>query len=462
VDKNLLLTNETARLLYFDYAKDLPCIDYHNHLSPRVLAEDTSFCNMTHLWLAGDHYKWRAMRALGVDERFITGDAPDEDKFVEWGNCMPMLLRNPLFHWSQMELANPFGIHEYLDGKSAGSMYKRCNELLQTDGFRPQALMKRFNVELLGTTDDPADDLRWHSEIRKSSAGFTVTPTFRPDRVLNLSDTRSFFSYLQTLGAAARADITDLDSLLIVCLKRIEYFHQHGCRISDHGLQRMPPPADRSTRLEAEFKTLLVARPQRPPEWAEEFQGWLLTELCREYHRRGWVQQFHLGALRNVNSRMFNTLGADAGTDCMGDEPQAARLAAFLNSLDKTNQLGKTILYPISPSHFESFATIAGSFNEGPAPGKVQFGSAWWFMDQQAGIERQINALSSVGVMSTFVGMTTDSRSFLSFSRHDYFRRVLCNLLGGDMENGLLPNDLAWIGGVVKKVCYENARAYFQ
>jgi glucuronate isomerase len=460
MDKNLLLTSETARLLYFDYAKDLPCIDYHNHLSPLVLAENKPFGNITRLWLAADHYKWRAMRALGVEERFITGGASDAEKFAEWASCLPMLVRNPLFHWSQMELANPFGIHETLDGKSAGSIYKRCNELLQTDGFRPQALVKRFNVELLGTTDDPADDLQWHKQLQ-SSSGFKVIPTFRPDRVLNLSNTASFFSYLEALGTAAGGNIADLDSLLSVCMKRIEYFHSQGCRISDHGLQRMPSPGERTTRLDAEFKSFLIARPERAPEWAEEFQGWLLTELCKEYHRRDWVQQFHLGALRNVNSRKFKTLGADAGTDCMGDEPQAARLAAFLDNLDKTDQLGKTILYPINPSHFESFATLAGSFNEGPVAGKVQFGSAWWFMDQQEGIERQINALSSVGVISTFIGMTTDSRSFLSFSRHDYFRRVLCNLFGRDMENGLLPNDLAWIGGIVSKICYENAKGYF-
>ncbi len=461
MDKDFLLNSDTSRQLYFEYTKNLPHIDYHNHLSPQVLAENRPFPNMTKLWLGGDHYKWMAMRALGVKEDLITGKSTDEQKFHAWARSLPMMVRNPLFHWSHMELESPFGVTDYLNGETAQSIYERCNHALGTDAFRPVELMKKFNVEFLGTTDDPCDDLHWHKALRKKSPGFAVRPTFRPDRILHPAKPKQFFECVDQLAAASRRRINSMDSLLEALLNRMEYFHSHGCRISDHGLQRMPGPSTGSSKLRTAFRSWLTRRKPTVPPWADELQGLVLTELCKAYHAKGWVQQFHLGPMRNVNTRLYERLGPDAGTDSMGDEPQAERLARFLDFLDQSGQLTKTILYPINPSHNEVFATIAGSFNEGPAAGKVQLGSAWWFLDQKEGIERQINALSSMGIVGTFVGMTTDSRSFLSFSRHEYFRRVVCNLFGEDMSRGLLPNDIQWIGGIVQRICYGNAKEYF-
>ena len=458
---HFLLHNEAGKNLFFNYAKDLPIIDYHNHLPPAEIAENKKFTNLTQIWLKGDHYKWRAMRALGVKESLITGDATDEEKFLAWAACMPKLLRNPLFQWSQMELKNPFGVDEYLNPASAQKIYAHCNELLQEDSFSTKSLLKGYNVEMVGTTDDPLDDLAAHKKIAEDGFSVKVFPSFRPDRFLNINNRNAFLENIEKLENIANTNIHSFDGLLAALEKRVDFFHQMGCRVSDHGLNLMPSKYKMSKSLEDEFNQLIVNDFSDPYSSPDTFAGAVLFELCKMYHARGWVQQFHLGAIRNNNTRLLKQLGADAGVDSIGDFSQAVALSNFLNGLDSSDQLAKTILYNLNPADNELMATMCGNFSDGTTKGKMQFGSGWWFLDQRDGIIDQLNALSNMGVVSNFVGMITDSRSFLSYSRHDYFRRVLCNLFGEEMENGLLPNDEAWIGGIIKDICYYNAKDYF-
>jgi glucuronate isomerase len=457
---DFLLHSEAARRLYHEYAKDLPVIDYHNHLPPQEIAGNKKFENLTSIWLKGDHYKWRAMRAFGIPERLITGDASDEEKFMQWAKVVPYTVKNPLFHWTQMELLNPFNIAEYLNKDTAKYIYSNCNELLQQDDFSTRSLLQRFNVQMLGTTDDPCDDLSDHQRIRNDGFSVKVLPSFRPDKVLNISDRGSFMQYLARLEAASAMAIHDLESLLEALQSRVNYFHDNGCRVADHGLVQMPAETDMGKDEINEFVKFIKepgARFSRP----EAFAGFILKELCKMYHAKNWVQQFHLGAIRNNNKRMLRVAGPDTGYDSIGDYTQAERLSAFLDALDNTDQLAKTILYNLNPADNELFASMAGNFNGSEIKGKVQYGAAWWFLDQKDGMEKQLNTLANMGLISGFIGMTTDSRSFLSYSRHEYFRRVLCNLLGREMENGELPNDLAWIGGIVQDICFNNARNYF-
>lgn len=458
---HFLLHNEAGKNLFFNYAKDLPIIDYHNHLPPAEIAENKKFTNLTQIWLKGDHYKWRAMRALGVKESLITGDATDEEKFLAWAECMPKLLRNPLFQWSQMELKNPFGVNEYLNPASAKKIYTHCNELLQEDSFTTKSLLTGYNVEMLGTTDDPLDDLAFHKKIAEDGFQVKVFPSFRPDRFLNINNRNAFIENIEKLENVANTNIRSFDGLLAALEKRVDFFHQMGCRVSDHGLNLMPSKYKMSKALEDEFNQFIVNDFSDPYSSPDTFAGAVLFELSKMYHARGWVQQFHLGAIRNNNSRLLKQLGADAGVDSIGDFSQAVALSNFLNGLDSSDQLAKTILYNLNPADNELMATMCGNFSDGTTKGKMQFGSGWWFLDQRDGIINQLNALSNMGVVSNFVGMITDSRSFLSYSRHDYFRRVLCNLFGEEMENGLLPNDEAWIGGIIKDICYYNAKDYF-
>lgn len=468
--ESFILQNESARRLYFDFAKDLPIVDYHCHLPPQQIAENKQFENLTEIWLKGDHYKWRALRALGVPEEKITGSASDEEKFHAWAAIVPKTVRNPLFHWTVMELANPFGVQELLNEKSAASIYAHCKELLQTDAFRTQSLINARRVVMVGTTDDPCDDLAWHqayarqsSQVGRSDAtAFRMLPSFRPDPVLNVTNQTAFLSYVERLEAASGIGIHELDDLLQALDNRIEFFHANGCRVSDHGLVQMPDIGQLRDRkqLEQEFRLFLSTRDYRLSS-PEALSAAILLHLCRRYADYGWVQQFHLGAIRNLNSRLLARLGADAGVDSIGDDQQAIRLARFLDALDQTNQLAKTILYNLNPALNEAFAAMAGTFNDGTVAGKIQFGSGWWFLDQQDGMEKQMNALSNMGILASFIGMTTDSRSFLSYSRHDYFRRILCNLIGTDIEKGLLPNDLSWMGGIVSDICFNNAKRYF-
>ena len=461
ITPDFLLSNKQAKNLYHNYAAKLPIIDYHNHLSPKEIAENKKFENLTDIWLKGDHYKWRAMRALGVNEKFITGSSTDEEKFTAWANVFPQTVRNPLFHWSQMELKNYFGIDEYLNDKSAKAIYKTASGILQKNTHCTQSLLNKYKVELVGTTDDPCDDLTFHKKISESNFNAKVLPTFRPDKIFNIADRNQFINYIRLLEKASGIKILNISDLLAALEKKINYFHKHGCRIADHGLATMPSQITFTSALEKEFSQFVQGKNKNTFSNPDRFVGAILFSLCKMYHKKGWVQQFHLGPIRNNNTRIMGLVGVDAGTDSIGDYPQAVHLSQFLNALDQRDQLAKTILYNINPADNEVFATMCGNFNDGSLKGKVQFGSGWWFLDQKHGMESQLNALSNMGLISTFIGMTTDSRSFLSYSRHEYFRRILCNLLGVDMENGLIPNDEKWIGEIVQNISYYNAKSYF-
>jgi len=460
LDSNFLLQNRTATKLYYDYAANLPIIDYHCHLPPDEIAANKQFSDLTEIWLKGDHYKWRAMRALGVPENLITGDTSPEAKFNAWANSVPHLLRNPLFHWTLMELHNPFGITHPLSSSTAAVIYAACNDMLAQPAFSTRNLLQHFRVEFVGTTDDPCDSLEFHKTIRDDNFSIRVSPSFRPDKVFKLQERSVFMNYIRRLSEVSGVNINSTDTLLEALAQRVGYFHDLGCRIADHGLETMPPVDEFSSDLDTEFRKFIAdstANFSNP----DAFTGHILLHLCRMYHAHGWVQQFHLGAIRNNNQRLMQKIGPDSGLDSVGDFPQARTLSAFLNALDQDNQLAKTILYNNNPADNEVFATMAGNFNDGSIRGKVQFGSAWWFLDQKDGIENQLNTLSTMGVLSTFVGMITDSRSFLSYSRQDYFRRVLCSLLGDEMEKGLIPADEKLTGDLIRRVCYQNAREYF-
>jgi glucuronate isomerase len=456
---DFLLQGKVARRLYHDYARDLPIIDYHCHLPPDEIASNKQFANLTEVWLKGDHYKWRALRSLGVQEEFVTGNASDEKKFHVWAKMVPLTVRNPLFHWTHLELKNVFGITEYLDEKSAAGIYERCNEQLQERSHSAKGILTTFKVKYVGTTDEPWDSLQHHRQLAAEQFAVQVKPSFRPDKILFI-EKPDFFTHIQSLQTASGVEIKDMDSLLEALRKRIAFFHINGCRVSDHGLGQMPVKFAFSRALENEFSAFLSDRKGSFSD-PEAYMGYVLVALCRMYHERDWVQQFHLGPIRNNNSRLNTKLGADSGFDSIGDAPQALQLSLFLDHLDQGDQLAKTIIYNINPAANEVFASMMGNFNDGSVKGKIQFGSGWWFLDQKDGMEKQLNAFSNMGLLSTFIGMITDSRSFLSFPRHEYFRRILCNLIGEEMEKGLLPGDEKWMGDIVKKVCYYNAKEYF-
>ncbi|MGF7077682.1 glucuronate isomerase [Mucilaginibacter sp. UYCu711] len=459
-DDNFLLLSDTAIGLYHDYAKNLPIIDYHNHLSPIEIASNRKFNTLTEIWLKGDHYKWRAMRAYGIEEKYITGDATDEAKFHAWAKVVPYTLRNPLFHWTHMELKNPFRIDAYLNTNSASYIYSFCNDLLQQEDFSSRSLLKKFNVEMLGTTDDPCDLLLEHQQLKAEQKEIVVLPSFRPDKIFNITDQTSWLNYISKLSEVSGINISDVSSLLAALKQRIQYFHEHDCRVSDHGLNEMPSINQLSVSQEAEIKSIINGRSSAAFSDPEALTGFLLFELCKMYHEKGWVQQFHLGAIRSVNTRMLKLTGPETGFDSIGDFKHAKRLVFFLDELDKTDQLSKTIIYNLNPADNEVFATMIGNYNTGGIKGKIQFGSAWWFLDQKDGIEKQLNALSNFGLLSTSIGMLTDSRSFLSYSRHEYFRRILCNLFAEEIESGQLPNDRNWIGGIIRDICYFNVKNY--
>jgi glucuronate isomerase len=460
ITEDFLLYSNQAKTLYHDYAKDLPIIDYHNHLPPNEIAENKKFKTITEIWLKGDHYKWRAMRALGVDERFITGDATDEEKFMAWAKIVPAVIRNPLFHWTHMELKNPFGFNQFLNEDSGKEIYNRCNELLAQDDFSTQSLLKHFKVEMVGTTDDPTDDLQFHKALINDNFSIKVKPSFRPDKSLMIGDVANYRLYVKKLSVASGIDIVDLKTLIAALRNRIEFFAEHGASIADHGLNAIPSRVNLSEDQKQEFKKVLSGEADSFSD-PDAFAGYVLTEISKIYHEKNWVQQFHLGAIRNNNHGQMRKLGPDTGYDSIADFPQAQSLSNFLGNLSLEDQLAKTILYNLNPADNDVFATMIGNFADGKTKGKMQFGSGWWFLDQKDGMEKQLNSLSNMGVLSTFVGMLTDSRSFLSYSRHEYFRRVLCNLLGSEMENGQIPNDEQWIGKIVQDICYYNAKNYF-
>ena len=460
IHEDFLLETDLARHLFHDVAKNLPIIDYHCHLPPDQIRADYRFRSITEIWLEGDHYKWRAMRANGVPERFCTGDATDFEKFEAWAKTVPETIRNPLYHWTHMELKRPFGIEDLLNERSARSIYDRTTARLQEDGFTTLGLLKQFRVAAVCTTDDPIDSLEHHKALAlRKDLETRVYPTWRPDRALDVDDPVRWTAWLTQLEAASGRSIANWTAFMSALETRHAFFHDMGCRASDHGLERMyaGPPTDACAS--AAFDALRSGRPLDPlQEW--DFKSALLHRLAILDHARGWVQQFHLGALRNTNARARRTRGPDTGFDSIGDFDQAAPLARFLDRLDDSNQLAKTILYNLNPRDNELFASMVGNFQDGSVAGKMQYGAAWWFLDQKDGMEAQLRALSNLGLFSRFVGMITDSRSFLSYSRHEYYRRLVCNLLGNDVRSGFLPDDRDLLARAVRNVCFDNAKAY--
>ncbi len=461
ITDDFMLQNDFAKKLYHDYAKSLPILDYHNHLSPKEISENHQFKNCTEIWLKEDHYKWRAMRTLGIDERYITGSATNQEKFFKWAETVPYTVRNPLYHWTHLELQRYFGIYELLSENNAEEVYKLTEAKLQTEEFKTYGLITMMNVEVVSTTDDPIDSLEHHSKFHQQGHAFKLLPSFRPDKTYAVENTESYKEYLEKLEVASSMEITSYVDLITALNDRLEFFRKHGCKIADHGLEQLHFFELGKYDIENLFKRILAGNKLSEEEVAY-FKFETLVHLCRKYHEFGWVQQFHLGALRNTNKRMLSKLGPDMGFDSIGDFQQAMPLASFLNLLDSTDQLAKTVIYNLNSADNEVFASMIGNFNDGSIKGKMQFGSAWWFLDQKDGMEKQLNSLSNLGLLSCFIGMLTDSRSFLSFPRHEYFRRILCNLIGTDVENGELPNDEKWLGQIVSDICYHNARNYFE
>ena len=460
IKDNFLLENKYAEELYHNYSKNQPIIDYHNHLPPQQIAEDKTFENITNVWINGDHYKWRAMRTLGIDEKFITGNGSDKDKFLNWAKTVPYTMRNPLYHWTHLELARYFDINELLNEKSAEKIWEQTQGKLTSGNYSCRQLLQKVNAELVCTTEDPIDNLQYHQQLAKSDFNVKVSTAFRPDKAI-LINGEGYNSYIDSLANAAGVSINSYEDLLSALRKRIEFFNANGCKLCDHGLDQIYF----EDYTESEVKSIFAKKREGKAisnDDALKFQSAVLVFLCETYHEFGWVQQFHLGALRNNNARMHRILGPDTGWDSIGDYPQAQKLSAFLNALDSKDKLTKTIIYNLNPADNEVMATMIGNFNDGSVKGKVQFGSGWWFLDQKDGMTKQLNALSNMGLISCFVGMLTDSRSFLSFPRHEYFRRILCNLLGDEIKRGELPNDMEWIGKMVSDISYFNAKEYFK
>jgi glucuronate isomerase len=458
---DFLLESEQARRLYFGYAEQLPVVDYHCHLSPDDIASNRSFDNLTQIWLAGDHYKWRAMRTCGVDERFITGDASDREKFQKWAETVPKTLRNPLYHWTHLELRRPFAITDrVLDESSAQGIWDECNEKLHSSAFTTQGLLKQMNVEVVCTTDDPIDSLSPHRNLaQKDELTTRIYPAFRPDKAMDVASPQGFITYSNRLAEVAGEEISTFERFLVALDRRHAYFHDHGCRLSDHGLETVYAADYTREEVETAYQQIRCGKSLNEDQ-ALKFKSAVLHELAIMDHTRGWVMQLHLGALRNNNSRMMRVLGPDTGFDSIGDFEIARPLARFLDRLDTDNRLAKTILYNLNPRDNELFATMLGNFQDGSVPGKIQYGSAWWFLDQRDGMTRQLEALSNMGVLSQFIGMLTDSRSFLSYPRHEYFRRLLCNILGDEMRRGLIPNDVDLVGRMVSDISYHNVKRY--
>ncbi len=460
LDEHFLLSNNTAKRLYHDYAKEMPVIDYHCHLPPAQIAADTKFGNLTQAWLYGDHYKWRAMRTNGVPESYCTGNRSDWEKFEKWAETVPYTLRNPLYHWTHLELQRYFDIHDVLNAASAADIYENASAQLDTSAYSTRNLLRKMNVALVCTTDDPADTLEYHQQLRQDGFEIPILPAFRPDQSMNVDDPEKYNQYLQRLEEAAGITITTYNDLLDALKNRHDFFASQGCSVSDHGIEEIYAEDFQEKDIHAIFLKVRGGTRLNLQE-TKQIKSALLLQLAEWDWEKGWVQQYHLGALRNNNSRMMRLLGPDTGWDSIGDFSQARALAKFLDRLDSQDKLARTILYNLNPADNELLATMIGNFNDGSIAGKVQFGSAWWFLDQKDGMIKQLNALSNMGLLSRFVGMLTDSRSFLSYPRHEYFRRIVCELLGQEVENGELPNDIEWIGKVVKDICYYNAQQYF-
>jgi len=460
LDKDFLLQTETAKQLYHEFAKEMPIIDYHNHLLPEQIANDVNFDNLTQVWLYGDHYKWRAMRSNGVNEKYCTGDASDYEKFEQWAATVPYTLRNPLYHWTHLELQRYFNVDKILSPDTAREIYDHCSAKLKTPEYSVRNLLRKMNVKVLCTTDDPTDSLEHHKKIKEDGFEIKVLPAFRPDKAMNVDDVDTFNAYVNKLQAVSNILIASWDDYLKALKSRHDFFAENGCCISDHGLEQLYAVDYQEAEIRNIFRKLTEGETISQPE-NMKFKSAMLVKFAEWDHEKKWVQQYHLGALRNNNARMLKTLGADTGWDSIGDFSQAKQLSKFLDRLDSTNQLTKTILYNLNPADNQLMAAMIGNFNDGSVAGKIQYGSSWWFLDQKQGMTEQINALSNLGLLSRFIGMLTDSRSFMSYPRHEYFRRILCNIFGEEIENGELPNDLAWTGKVIQDICYNNAKEYF-
>ena len=461
MSEDFLLATKTARTLYHEYAEAMPIYDYHCHLPAEKIADDHRFDNLTQIWLYGDHYKWRAMRANGIEENYITGDADDYEKFEKWAQTIVFMLRNPLYHWTHLELKNHFGIKDRLLGPgTAKEIYQKCSEMLKAPEFSVRNILRKMNVKLLCTTEGPLDTLEHHKKIRDEGFEIKVYTAFRPDKGLAVENISALNKWIDRLEEAADTQINNFGSYIEALRKRHDYFHRNGCRLSDYGLET----AYAEDYTEGEIEKIFVKiRSSKELETSErlKFKSAMMVEFALMDSEAGWVMQLHLGTLRNTNTRMLRKVGADCGCDSIGDFETAGPLTKFLDRLDTNNKLPKTILYNINPRDNELFATMAGNFQDGSAVGKMQYGPAWWFLDQKDGIEKQINTLSNMGLLSRFVGMVTDSRSFLSYPRHEYFRRVLCNVLGGDVEAGLIPDDMDLLGKMIEDICFNNAKNYF-
>jgi glucuronate isomerase len=460
LDENFLLHSKTAQRLYHEFAKDMPIIDYHCHLPPQQIADDVKFENLTQIWLYGDHYKWRAMRFNGVDEKYCTGDAPDLEKFKKWAETVPYTVRNPLYHWTHLELQRYFDIHDILNPDTARKIYDDCTAKLQTPEFTVRNLLRRMNVRLICTTDDPIDSLEHHKSIKEDGFEIPILPAFRPDNAMNIADPQKFNVYTKKLEAVSGITISSFDDFLYALQNRHDFFASMGCNVSDHGLEEIYADDFTGSEIDAIFNKVHGGKFVSEAE-QRKFKSAMLIHFAEWDWEKGWVQQFHLGALRNNNSRMKESLGVDTGWDSMGDWHQAKPLASFLDKLDSNNKLAKTVIYNLNPADNEVFATMMGNFSDGSSVGKIQWGSGWWFLDQKDGMVKQMNALSNMGLISRFIGMLTDSRSFLSFPRHEYFRRILCELFGDEIEKGELPNDVNWIGKIIQDICFNNNKNYF-
>lgn len=460
LDQDFLLETSTAKTLYHNFAAKLPIIDYHCHLPPKQIAEDSNFKNLTQVWLYGDHYKWRAMRANGITEKYITGNASDFEKFEKWAETVPYTLRNPLYHWTHLELQRYFDVYDILSPATAKKIYDECTAKLQTPEYSVRRLIQKMNVESIGTTDDPLDDLLAHQKIKTDGFTTKVLPSFRADKAMHTEDVEQLQAYILKLKEVSGFLIHNFKTYLDALKSRHDFFAENGCTVSDHGLEHFYCEEYSDCEIELIFQKILGCHSLSNSE-ALKFKSCMLINLAHWDHEKGWVQQYHVGALRNNNSRLLNELGPDTGFDSIGDFSHAKSLSKFLNKLDSSNKLAKTILYNLNPADNEMLAAMAGNFNDGTVAGKIQFGAAWWFLDQKLGMINQLNALSNMGLLGRFVGMITDSRSFLSYPRHEYFRRILCNLIGNDVENGELPHDIEWLGKMVENICYFNAKKYF-
>jgi glucuronate isomerase len=460
INEDFLLETKTAQRLYHDYAAAMPIIDYHCHLPPDQIAADVNFDNLTRIWLRGDHYKWRAMRANGIDEAFITGNGGDREKFNAWAETVPYTLRNPLYHWTHLELQRYFDIHDILSPATSSKIYDECSEKLRSPEYSVRSLLKKMNVEVVCTTDDPIDSLAHHQKIKKDGYDVRVLPAFRPDKAMQAENQDAMNVYIDDLQGITGSDICDFDTYLDALQRRHDFFAANGCCVSDHGLEQIYAHSYTEPEVNTIFLKIRAEKPLSHDE-VVKFKSAMLYYFAVWDNRSDWVQQYHLGALRNNNTRALIQNGPDTGYDSIGDFAQARPLSKFLNRLEAGGHLTKTILYNLNPSDNELFAAMTGNFNGDGIPGKIQFGSAWWFLDQKDGMTKQLNALSNMGLLSRLVGMLTDSRSFMSYPRHEYFRRLLCNLFGHDIENGELPNDLEWTGKIVQDICYHNAKNYF-